>query len=95
MAGEAPVIHFAGIDIRVNDQLRQRCGWCGAVLLDYDLTRVMVPAGGDRSAPATWPVGALVAVDGGMSHVISDADAARMTELPPESCARIDHAVTT
>lgn len=39
------VIHIAGIDVRVGNQHRQRCAWCGAVIDDHDLSRLAVPAG--------------------------------------------------
>jgi hypothetical protein len=84
------VVHIAGPDIQVGQQLRQRCAWCGAVLLDYDLTRVAVPVGQDPR-PATWPVGALIEVDGAMSSVREHEDGA---QLPEGACAWLDPAVT-
>lgn len=84
------LIHIAGIDVCVNDRLRQRCGWCGALIIDYDLTRVAVPAGQDPR-PATWPVGALVAIDGGMSYTVEQNDT---DPLPDGACAVIDAEVT-
>ena len=89
------VVHIAGPDVQVGVQLRQRCAWCGALLLDYALDRIAVPVaqaalpGGDR--PATWPVGDLVAVDGSAQYVVPHADGA---QLPDGACARLDTAVT-
>ena len=31
------MIHIAGPDVQVGAQLRQRCAWCGALLIDYAL----------------------------------------------------------
>jgi hypothetical protein len=86
-------IHIAGPDIQVGSQLRQRCGWCGAVLVDYALDRLMYEASTppEERRPATWPVGGLVEVDGGMSVIVDHADGER---LPPNACAQLDHAVT-
>lgn len=84
------VIHIAGPQVRVGDHLRQRCAWCGAALIDYDLTRIAVPEGQDPT-PATWPGGELVAVDGRVSYVVEHADG---DDLPEGSCALIDPAVT-
>lgn len=84
------IVHIAGPDIHVDQLLRQRCAWCGAVLMDYDLARVAVPEGQDRGI-GTWPVGALVEVDGPASCVVPHADG---DELPANACARIDHEVT-
>jgi hypothetical protein len=49
------VIHVAGLDITVDTRLRQRCGWCGATLIDEDLAGVMVPDGMNPMFPR-WPV---------------------------------------
>lgn len=70
--------------------IRQRCAWCGAVLLDYALDRIAVPEGQDPR-PATWPVGDLVEVDGPSSAARPHRDG---DQLPPSACARIDHEVT-
>jgi hypothetical protein len=87
-----PVTHIAANDITIGGQrLRQRCAWCGAVLIDYDLTRVAVQVepGEEPQPPGTWPVGALVRVHGGMSVVLDDTE-----ELPGDACGRIDDEVT-
>lgn len=84
------LIHIAGPDIQVGSQLRQRCAWCGAVLIDYALERIAVPVGQDPR-PGRWAPGALVAVDGGASWAVEHEDGA---ELPPEACAQLDHSVT-
>jgi hypothetical protein len=83
------VIHIAGNDVQVNAQLRQRCAWCGALLIDYNLERVSVPEGTDPR-PATWPIGGLVAVDGGLSYVVEHEDG----PLPDGACGTLDPEVT-
>lgn len=108
----------------MGDQLRQRCSWCGAVLLDYDLSRTAValdkcplcfdlrksmPEGlgvrdcpqercrgdgyldSEHPEPATWPVGSLVLVDGGMSTTLEHEDGA---QLPPNACGQLPHDIT-
>jgi hypothetical protein len=90
------VIHIAGLDITVGQHLRQRCGWCGAILTDYDLTRLVVLAvpDGQDPRPATWPVGGLVEVDDGnprASWVVKHADG---DELPANACGALDPAAT-
>jgi hypothetical protein len=84
------VIHIAGPEIQVGQHLRQRCAWCGAVLLDYALDRVAVPIGQDPRL-ATWPVYELVAVDGPGSYVVGHEDGA---ELPEGACGKLDPAAT-
>jgi hypothetical protein len=84
------LIHIAGRALQVNDRIRQRCAWCGTVLSDYDLTRVMVPEG-QPGPPAMWPEGEFIAVDGGASWTEPHTDGAK---LPEGSCALIDDDVT-
>lgn len=84
------VIHIAGVHVQVGPLLRQRCAWCGAMLLDYDLSDIAVPEGQDPT-PATWPHGDLVWVDGNASGVYPHID---HDPLPEGACARLDPAVT-
>lgn len=83
--------HIAGSDVTIDHRLRQRCVWCGAVLIDCDLALVAVPVGQDPT-PGTWPVGALVAVDGWASWVVSHQDG---DPLPDGACAHLDPEATT
>lgn len=69
------VVHIAGNDITLSGRyLRQRCAWCDAVLIDLDLTRVayVIVPGEPDPKPATWPIGVLVAVDGGVSWTVDE-----------------------
>lgn len=84
------LVHIAGNDVQIGNRLRQRCAWCGAVLVDYDLDRVAVPEGQDPR-PATWPVAELVAVDGPASWVVEHEDG---QPLPDNACAVLDPEVT-
>jgi hypothetical protein len=84
------ITHIAGLDVQVGRFLRQRCAWCGAVLDDYELGCV-AGLGIHDSRPPMWEVGALVAVDDGAFWVVDHEDGA---DLPPNSCAVLDPAVT-
>lgn len=84
------IVHIAGSDVQVGCRLRQRCAWCGATLVDYDLMCIAVPEGQDPR-PATWGVGLLVEVDGSVSFVVEHEDGA---DLPDNACAVIDADVT-
>lgn len=88
------VVHIAGLDIQVGSLLRQRCGWCGVVIVDYDLELTASPCGDDCKAggcrpenhrPATWPVGGLAEVGGGVSWAVPHEDGA---QLPENACSR-------
>ena len=84
-------MHIAGLDIEVGGRfLRQRCAWCGAVLVDYDLERVAAPVGQDPR-PSVWPPGDLVRVDGNVSAIVPHADGEK---LPADCCAALDPEAT-
>lgn len=100
--GDGSVVHIAGVDVTVGDRYRQRCSWCGAVLFDYDLTRLAVqtPEGWDDMTdeqkaaavkPGAWPIGALVARNGAATYVVDHEDG---QPVPPECCAHLDHDLT-
>lgn len=87
------VVHIAGLETQIGHHLRQRCGWCGAVIIDHDLTRIAVPAGQDPR-PGTWPPGRLVEVSDGNprgSWTVRHADG---DPLPPNACGALDPAAT-
>lgn len=55
----ATEVHVAGLQLTVHDRyLMQRCGWCGAVLLSYDLWNIAMP--GEWKEPSLFEVGKLV-----------------------------------
>lgn len=86
------VTHIAANDIIIGGRrLRQRCAWCGAILIDYDLPRVAIAleGGEEPGLPGAWAVGRLVRVDGPMSMVLSETD-----ELPEDACGKVDDEVT-
>jgi hypothetical protein len=85
-APQAGIVHIAGTRVQIDDKLRQRCAWCGAVLIDYDLASLAVPLGQDPT-PATWPEGELVLVDGALSVHVEHVDG---DDLPEASCARLE-----
>lgn len=87
--------HIAGLVITVGGRyMRQRCSWCGAVLVDYDLSLIAVPIGQDPTPPH-WELGALVRIDGGLSCIIPPtAGEHGVEDLPDDSCARLDPEVT-
>ena len=80
------VIHIAGPHVTIGPLMRQRCLWCGYLLIDYDLERIAVPEGQDPT-PATWPHGELVLVDGNVSTLVDHKD---HDPLPPGSCPLAD-----
>lgn len=82
------IVHVAGLPVTIQGRyLRQRCAWCGAVLVDHDLAAIAVPIGQDPT-PGTWTVGALVERDGPVTSLVEGDD------LPDNACALLDPAAT-
>lgn len=82
------VTHIAGAQLNMfNRYLRQRCDWCGIIIIEYDLERIAVREE-DRSLPAMWRVGSLVRIDGYMSaEVEAVEEEIGQFKLPMDSCA--------
>lgn len=90
------IVHIAGVDIQVGPHLRQRCSWCGAVLIDYEnLDQIAVAITEEdpnpSTRPATWPTGKLVGVAGNAQWAVPHEDG---DPIPATACARLDPAVT-
>lgn len=94
------VVHIAGADVQVGPVVRQRCSWCGCVLIDADLSRMAFQIGsfpeGQEPRPAMWPIGALVRVEGDPPHFRASSLVEHQDgePVPPECCAALDPAVT-
>ena len=93
MSDSQGVIHIASFPILIGGRFqRQRCSWCGAVLVDNDFSLMAVAGPDDQWVePATWPPMDLVLIDGNLSAVIAHEDG---DELPSNCCARLDPGVT-
>lgn len=69
-------IHIAGFVVRVGNVLRQRCAWCGHLLIERDFDREMVAPGCEDRADG-WAVNALVAEESGnprVQYVVAHVD---------------------
>lgn len=87
------VVHIAGEGCQAGSLVRQRCAWCGSMLLTFDLQLVEVQAG--MPGPAMWPPGALVEVHDGYAAVVAPtAFDGNAYGLPQGSCALLDPAIT-
>lgn len=76
------LVHVAGLDVEMMGRyLRQRCSWCGALLIDEDYTRLAMP--GEWRKPGTFPVGRLVRVTEGNPRAMTVLDDER---LPDDAC---------
>lgn len=88
-----PVTHIAGQCITVHGvYMRQRCSWCGAILLDYDLRNIAVPIEQAWTPPCQWTVGDLVRVEGDFPKCYSVVE--YVDKLPADACAMLDPEVT-
>lgn len=81
-----PVVHIAGLPVRIGGQLRQLCAWCSAVLIDEDLSR-SVGLPGQEGGPPAWPAGELVRCQGNLTVVVEHMDGA---DVPGDCCARAE-----
>lgn len=91
--------HIVGCDITVNARfVRQRCSWCGELLVDADASAIAKPVADIRGdeTPAefvgVWPVGRLVRVEGfnpRCTELLPDDE-----RYPDDACMAIDPAVT-
>jgi hypothetical protein len=92
----ATMVHIAGACVQVGTHLRQRCSWCGGILVDEDLARIAVPVGQEGDYP-TWPVGALIRTthmdpdSSGVTHVVEHVDG---QPVPDDCCAKLSPEVT-
>lgn len=90
------VTHIAGLVCQVGSLVRQRCGWCGAMLSDYDLalTAVSIPdpvPEGWTATVAMWELGCLVNIDGPVAQVVQPEAEGK---LPAEACMALDPGAT-
>lgn len=82
-------IHIAGFPVQIGSKYRQRCAWCGAILIDGDMSQEMVSTGdgASPSGPGKYEMGALVEVytAGAMTQtaVVAHEDG---TQLPANAC---------
>jgi hypothetical protein len=94
------VVHFAGQDMEINGVKRQRCLWCGSLLIEWDLARVMVRVPEDGSppvGPGVFEVGANIGQADGMSWIVPKEEHPEHPGsyvIPDASCALLDPSVT-
>lgn len=80
------VTHVAGIPLVVRDHVRQRCGWCGALIADYEL---------DTPGAFFFNAHTLVRIDAGsVVAVTANYHPDGSVVLPVDACANVDVAVT-
>lgn len=76
------ITHFASNTITIEGRFkRQRCVWCGVLIIDYDMSNM---ASSDGSEPASWETGCMVQVDGNHSSIVEGY------KMPDNCCYLID-----
>lgn len=92
------VVHLSGATVFVGTVMRQRCAWCGALLIDDDLAtmQVAVVAGEEPRPPSGFEENTFVAVEGDdrSTKVMWAVPPPPDRRLPEGACAALDPAVT-
>lgn len=94
------IVHIAGHPVQVGSHLRQRCSWCGGILVDEDLSRIAfeIRDGDDKAQEyPTWPTGALVEVNGLDDSVVTMTRALEHDDgdpVPDGCCAKLGPEIT-
>lgn len=94
--------HIVGPALTMNSPTRgvvqrQRCLWCGALILEMELDRIAVQIPADGSPPqppATWEPGAVIRMEGDNPKISSVVEVGPEDRLPDDACANIDYDVT-
>lgn len=76
-------VHWAGAWLRVGPRLRQRCAWCGAILIDVDLDHISRPISDVESIAPDDPTCGFP-VWGSGSFILHDGPVWRVVPAPPE-----------
>lgn len=91
-------VHIAGAPIRFGAYLRQRCSWCGVLIIDQDLSLVARPVEDADTPFPVWPVGEEVAMDGAVTWVLDRTPSLEHEDgwtVSPDCCLRLPVEVTT
>lgn len=97
-------VHLAGPDLKVGSVQRQRCVWCGALILEYDLANLafaVEPGEEPPSGPAMYATGVLVLTTGTWPVMSTVVEAVlhpdgieNVFSIPENSCMALDVEVT-
>jgi len=75
--------HIASNSIIIEGRYhRQRCVWCGALLIDDDLSMQAVPVEQSGERPPSWECGSLVRIEPGNPRVSTKVE----SETMPDDC---------
>lgn len=88
--------HIAAAPLDARGRLRQRCGWCGALLVEYPVTGIT-----DRSRLETFPIAGWVRIleTAGQRYATvlpteQHPDFPSRVDIPVDACLQIDPDVT-
>lgn len=83
--------HIAGLRVEIGEQyIRQRCAWCGTLMVEHDRSRIAFQDGDSTDLP-TWEIGAVIRTDGNVTSIVEHVDG---ESLPDDACIKLDPAVT-
>jgi hypothetical protein len=86
----AGVSHYPSTALFYGTRVRQRCAWCGYLIIDQDLALTEVLLNEDGSTPEfpTWPMDKWIEVTGHNPKMTSTKDEP-FDEVPENGCMRI------
>lgn len=93
MATPSTLTHITAQELVVDGRrMRQRCAWCGAVIVDYDLALVSAPVG--QPGPSCFAPGVFVQMFGTFPAVSQVVEDPHDGKYPKDSCMAIEDEVT-
>jgi hypothetical protein len=90
---EPGTVHIAGFEVQFAERIRQRCSWCGEVLIDQELALVTMHPWSEFTV---WPAGKQILHDGNLWTVLEDepGDMPGTTNVDLRSCMRLPPELT-
>lgn len=93
---ESGTVHVAGFELQYAERMRQRCAWCGEVLIDQELALVAYPDDHPTKTFTVWPAGKQILHDGVMWSLVEDEPGAMPGTINVDlrSCMRVPPELT-
>lgn len=93
---DSGTVHIAGFEVQFAERLRQRCAWCGEVMVDIELGLVAFEIDDPNKTYPVFPTAKQVLHDGAMWLVLDDipGDLPGTVHVDIRCCMRIPAELT-